>query len=74
MEDEQDSQATYEDFTAQTSATIKAKQSEVDGKMKEILLEICGPIHTFRNLAWNSKRYMLNDGFVHWTCMFLVPC
>ena len=35
-EDEQDSQATYEDFTAQTSATIKAKQSEVDGKMKEI--------------------------------------
>ena len=38
MEDEQDSQASYEDFTAQTSATIKAKQSEVDGKMKEILL------------------------------------
>eukprot|EP00435_Cladocopium_sp_Y103_P057649 s313_g19.t3 len=40
IQDEQDSQATYEDFTAQTSATIKAKQSEVDGKMKEILL--CG--------------------------------
>jgi len=36
IQDEQDSQASYEDFTAQTSATIKAKQSEVDGKMKEM--------------------------------------
>jgi len=36
VQDEQDSQASYEDFTAQTSATIKAKQSEVDGKMKEM--------------------------------------
>ena len=34
-EDEQDSQSSYEDFVAQTASNIKAKQAEVDDKMKE---------------------------------------
>lgn len=35
-QDEQDSQSSYEDFVKQTGTNIKAKQSEVDGKMKEM--------------------------------------
>lgn len=36
VEGEQDAQSAYEEFVSQTSANIKAKKSEIDGKMKEI--------------------------------------
>lgn len=36
IEGEQDAQSAYEQFVSETSANIKAKNSEIDGKMKEI--------------------------------------
>jgi hypothetical protein len=77
MEDEQDSQASYEDFTAQTSATIKAKQSEVDGKMKEILLvgDFRGDSHfpqtsheTPKHIGWMMTLY---TGHLYFSCSML---
>ncbi|CAJ1364719.1 unnamed protein product [Effrenium voratum] len=36
VQGEQDAQSSYEDFLAQTTASIKAKRAEVDGRMKEM--------------------------------------
>lgn len=36
IEGEQDAQSAYEQFVSETSVNIKAKNSEIDGKMKEI--------------------------------------